>query len=439
MSSTSSASYQRALSSLYALQFFGIKLGLKNVRGLLRSIGDPHRTFRVIHIAGTNGKGSTASMLAAILTEAGFRTGLYTSPHLVDFRERMRIDGREIPKRSVVQWTRRVLPEVRRRHATFFEAVTTIAFGWFSEENIDIAVVETGLGGRLDATNVVHPILSVITSIGLEHTAVLGPTLSSVAREKAGIVKLRVPCVCGVLPKQAELTIRRFAKVRQARIHRSTAHRVRIRRTSLAGSALDVEGPSGRWKDLSVNLAGRFQIANLKTVLSAIAELRNGGITIPDVAIRHGLAKVGPRSGLRGRLNVVRQHPTVVVDVAHNPSAFRSLAHALNDIRWKPNVAVVGFAADKDIRSIGRVLRSIAHRIVAVAAHTHRSRSAADTASILRKLGMRVTIGSSVAGGMSLAMRIAGRKGRVLITGSHFVAGEAVAHLERRPYLTISQ
>lgn len=439
MGTSASASYRAALTSLYELQFHGIKLGLTNTRGLLRSIGDPQRRFRVIHIAGTNGKGSTAAMLAAILTESGFRTALYTSPHLVDFRERMRIDGREIPERDVVRWTRRLMPKVRRRQATFFEAVTAMAFGWFADEGADIAVVETGLGGRLDATNVVTPIQTIITSIGLEHTAILGSTLSAIAREKAGIIKPRVPCVIGHLPVTVEKVVRRIARDRGSKVSSSSSHRIRVRRESLEGSVLDAHGPSGIWEELTLDLPGRFQLQNLSTALTSVAALRQEGMPIPDASVRRGLASIRQRIGLRGRWTVIRQHPTTVIDVAHNPAAIHALCDTIRRMRWKPTVVVVGVAADKDIRAIARVLRGTVQKIVAVAARTHRSRPAEETAEEFRRQGFLVLVGRSVADGVRLAMTIAGRSGRVLITGSHFVSGEAIAHLERRPYLTISQ
>jgi dihydrofolate synthase/folylpolyglutamate synthase len=394
---------------------------------------------RTIHVAGTNGKGSTAAMLAAILTETGFRTALYTSPHLVDFRERMRVDGREIPESDVVRWTRKLMPEVRRRRATFFEAVTAMAFGWFAEQDVDIAVVETGLGGRLDATNVVHPILTVITSIGLEHTAVLGRTIAAIAGEKAGIIKPRVPCVCGAMPEAARQVIGRKARQQGSSLWLSSTVRVRIREERLDGSTIVAGGWSHPTTDLVVGLAGRFQLQNVKTILKSVEVLRTLGLPIPDGSVRRGLRDVQMLTGVQGRFSMVRRRPTVIMDVAHNPDAMHALVSAVRRLRLRVSVAVVGVASDKDVRSIGRALRGIVARVVAVAARTHRSRPAADVARVFRELGLRVTEAPSVADGVRLGMRKAGRKGIVLITGSHFVAGEALSTLERRPYLTISQ
>ncbi len=439
MGTTASASYRAALTSLFELQFHGIKLGLTNIRDLLKSIDDPQRRFRIIHIAGTNGKGSTAAMLAAILTESGYRTALYTSPHLVDFRERMRVDGCEIPERDVVRWTQRLLPMVRRRQATFFEAVTAMAFGWFADEGVDAAVVETGLGGRLDATNVVTPIQTIITSIGLEHTSILGSTLSAIAREKAGIIKSHVPCVIGSLPVTAEQVVRRIAHDRGSNVFSSLSHRVRVRKESLESSVVDALGPSGMWEKLALDLPGRFQLQNLRTALTSVATLRAAGMPIPDSAVRRGLGGVRKLTGLRGRWSVIRQQPTTVIDVAHNPPAARALSATCRRIGWKPTVVVVGVAADKNIRAIARALRGTVRTVVAVAARTHRSLPAEETAKVFRRRGFLVVVGRSVGDGVRLAMRRAGRSGRVLITGSHFVAGEAVAYLERRSYLTISQ
>jgi dihydrofolate synthase/folylpolyglutamate synthase len=433
------AGYPQAVRELYALQSFGIKLGLKNIVGLLHSVGDPHRRFRTIHIAGTNGKGSTAALIAAVLMEAGFRTGLYTSPHLVDFRERMRIDGREIPAERVVSWSRKLLPQVWGRRSTFFEAVTAMAFGWFAEEKVDIAVIETGLGGRLDATNVLSPILSVITTIGLEHTAILGPTVEHIAFEKAGIIKPRTPCVVGVRPGKARRVIERQARRMNAPLVDATIIPLRIHSRSIDGTTilLGRKGPGERRH--VIGWPGVFQVANVRTALASIEHLRRSGLPVPDGALERGLRGVTSLTGMRGRLTLVRRRPRVIVDVGHNPAAVRSLASSLGKLGLRPSVMVVGVADDKDLRSIARALGRVGREVIAVAARTSRALPADDVASAFRSSGVAATPAVSVAAGVRLALRRAGVGGTVLVTGSHFVVGEALAQLERRRYLTISQ
>ncbi len=432
-------SYPQSIRELYALQSFGIKLGLRNIRGLLRSIGDPHRRIRVIHIAGTNGKGSTAALIAAVLTEAGYRTGLYTSPHLVDFRERMRIDGREISSERVVAWTRRLLPEVWRRRSTFFEAVTAMAFGWFEEEGVDVAVIETGLGGRLDATNVVTPILSVITSIGLEHTAHLGPTISHIAAEKAGIIKPGVPCVLGVRAGTASKVIRRRARSVGANVVDATQFSVRLHEASVEGSRVSLPDATRGRRDVMVGLPGSFQVQNVSTAVASIETLRQQGLPVSEGSIERGFRDVARLTGFRGRLTCVRAHPRVIIDVAHNPPAMRSLASALRALRILPTRTVLGIASDKALASVVKAIGPVTGRVVAVAARTSRARPADDIARACQKAGLPVETSRSVAEGIRKAVRTAGRRGTVLITGSHFVVGEALAYLERRRYLTITQ
>ena len=212
-------SYHATLSYLYSLQYRGMKLGLRNVRTLVLAAGNPQRRFPSIHVAGTNGKGSTSSFIAACFTSAGYRTGLYTSPHLERFNERIRIDGLEIPDAEIVRLTRMLRPAIERTNATFFEATTVIAFSWFAREGVDVAVIETGLGGRLDATNVLKPMISVITNVALDHQEYLGNSLRMIAREKGGIIKPRTPVVTGSEDPDVIRVLKGIARKRSARFH----------------------------------------------------------------------------------------------------------------------------------------------------------------------------------------------------------------------------
>jgi len=437
---TGVSSYEEAIGFLYGLQSFGIKLGLHNIRFLLKKLGDPHRRFRVIHVAGTNGKGSTASMIAAILTAAGRKTALYTSPHLVDFTERMRVDGRAVSKESVVQWTHVLEADVQRISATFFETVTAMAFAWFAEERVDWAVVETGLGGRLDATNVVHPELTVLTSIGKEHTAILGRTFTAIAREKAGILKHSIPCICGVERRAAADVIRSTAKSLRAPIRWSTAGRVVLRRQDIEHVHLDVDGPYGRWKNLEVGLGGKYQIKNVRLALLAVHVLNaRKALSIPESAVRTGLRRVKELSGIRGRMSVVHRQPRILVDVAHNPDAMRELAAALRAMDLKRLHVVFGVARDKDVRSMARALKPCIVDVMIVAARTPRSVPAEELLAIFHSMGIDATVARSVEDAVRTLRDGSDPTSTILVTGSHFVAGEAVAFLEGREYLTISQ
>lgn len=410
------------------------------MRRLLRRFGDPHRRFRSIHIAGTNGKGSTAALLASVLTESGYRTALYTSPHLVDVRERMKIDGRPIPRNDFVRILARVYPEIVRREMTFFEAVTAVAFVWFAEQEVDVAVIETGLGGRLDATNVIRPVLSVITSVGLEHTAILGPTIARIAREKAGIIKPGVPVVSGVTSNPAVRVINSTARRRGVPVYQSSGVKVKVRSRSLEGTRADLWSSNRRLSGLWIGLAGGFQIHNARTMLAAVDALTmSGRVQIPDESIRRGLAHVRMQTGFQGRLSTVRRSPVVIVDVAHNPDAMKHLAASVHSLVKGRVTVIIGVASDKDLSSIARWLTPVAGKVIAVAAKSHRSRKASEIAAAFSERGIPASTGESVGRTVLAAVRRAHRKETLLITGSHFVVGEALAALERRRYLTISQ
>ena len=432
-------SYPEAIEFLYGLQTFGMKFGLRGIRTLLRKHGDPHLRLRCIHIAGTNGKGSTAGMLASILTSAGFRTALYTSPHLVRFEERMRIDGRPIPRSALVRYTREIAPAVLEQGATFFEAVTAIAFRWFADQEVDIAVIETGLGGRLDATNVVHPLVSVITSIDLEHTRILGKTIRAIAREKAGIVKPRVPCVVGVHQPEALEVIRDACRLNRCTISHTDAVRHDLQSWGWEGSTAHMTTEDSRYASLRIALPGAHQIVNAAAALLVVDELRRRHhLRISVAAVRAGMANIPRLTGLRGRLSVVRRRPFLVADVAHNPAAMHVLEDTLEELHGCPAVFVIGVMGDKDLPAMARQLVPAIDEVIAVAARTERSLPAASVARVFQRMGVPVGMAPSVAVGLRRALRRAhGRT--VVLTGSHFVVGEGLASLEGRNYLTISQ
>ncbi|MCX6135173.1 MAG: Mur ligase family protein [Ignavibacteriales bacterium] len=341
-----------------------MKFGLEGISRLLKELKDPQKEFPSVHIAGTNGKGSTASMLAAMLTAAGYKTGLYTSPHLVKFEERIRIDGKAIPRASLSRLTTFLKRSILRHHPTFFEATTAIAFAHFAQREVDVAVIETGLGGRLDSTNVLRPVCSVITNIGLEHTEILGDTLEKIALEKAGIVKKDTPCVTGIREPRALAVLKRACRQNHAPLFLGTGYRARVREATLEGTLVDFTLGKNKYKNLRVSLPGQYQLGNLGVALRAVQVLNDSGsFRIDEAALRNGLAS------------------------------------------------------------------RLSDQVVAVAAHTPRSRSASDIAAAFEREKCRTRAALSVEGGIRLAMELAGPNGTILVTGSHFVVGEAVAAL----------
>ena len=425
--------YTQSIQLLFGLERLGMKFGLEGISRLLKELKNPHRKFPSIHVAGTNGKGSTASMLAAMLTAAGYKTGLYTSPHLVDFEERIRIGGRVIPRKAVAEFTSRLRGSIKRFRPTFFEATTAIAFAYFAQEGVDIAVIETGLGGRLDSTNVLHPLVCVITNIGLEHTEILGGTVEKIAYEKGGIIKAGTPCITGVSDRRALPVLKRICKKNRAPLILGTRYRARVRESSLDGTVVDFTMGKTSFKKLNLSLAGRYQIGNLGVALSAVETLgKTTQFAVSEAAIRAGLSAIQQLTGLSGRLEVIGEHPVIIADVAHNSDAMRNLCDTWKRLKKDKPIVVFGVVKDKDFTSMVHDLAHIAQQTVAVAAHTSRSRSASDVAAAFEREKCITRGALSVAEGIRVALQLAGNEATILITGSHFVVGEAMAALGRK-------
>ncbi|MBN1895684.1 bifunctional folylpolyglutamate synthase/dihydrofolate synthase, partial [bacterium] len=347
---------------LYARHSTGMKLGLKHIRDLLLDLGNPQDLFKSIHIAGTNGKGSCAAMLESILRAAGYRTGLYTSPHLIRPEERIRISGKDIAEEAFLDlvWGLKDLAE--KQDASFFEILTAAGFLHFADEKVDIAVVETGLGGRLDATNTMMPVLSMITEIGLDHTQILGDEIQTIAMEKAGILKAGVPFICSAKNPHVRKFFRQYASAHQVPMI-SSAEVVKIRRIRMTedGTILNARMNDRRLDDLFLRLAGRHQVDNCAGVLAATCVLRDSGWDIPDSAIRTGLAKVR----WPGRLDLVQKNPGLLLDSAHNPPGMKKLAEALQSLfKYDRLILLLGVLSDKDYRKMAGLIAQQAQHII---------------------------------------------------------------------------
>lgn len=337
--------YKETLEWLFAQLPMFSRIGAAAYKpGLERSIalddyfGNPHRRFRSVHVAGTNGKGSVSHLMASVLQEQGYRTGLYTSPHLVDFRERMRINGDMIPEERVTDFIRRFRKSGYDGKPSFFELTMMMAFDWFAAENVDIAVVETGMGGRLDSTNIITPLMSVITNISNDHKQFLGDTLSQIASEKAGIIKNGIPVVIGEAEGEVESVFRRKAEETGAPLREA------YRET-------DTEANSR----LATPLSGLYQKKNVNTARVALEELRRIGVEISNECMIRGFARVIDNTHLSGRWMKLEENPTVICDTGHNEAGIMSNVRQLNDmraeIRGRLHV-VIGFVADKDLDHI---------------------------------------------------------------------------------------
>jgi dihydrofolate synthase/folylpolyglutamate synthase len=378
-------------------------------------------------------------MIASCLTEADYSTALFTSPHLVDFRERMRIRGRMIPPLFVASWIRRHRKEILRRRITFFEATTAMAFDWFASRSVDIAIIETGLGGRLDATNVLDPLVTILTSISREHSHILGTSLTKIADEKAGIAKEGIPCILGDMPPRVTSHLRsRFSRNGIPCIP-SSGVGVRAVHADGKQTSVRVGDPFRSVGEVQLSLPGSHQASNVRTSLAAIHVLRESyGLSVPDQNIRAGLRNTEENTGLRGRVCKVSGHRNVFIDVAHNPAAMRATASYFQ--AWGPRAfrIIFGISKDKDARSVLSQLRPIARELIVVEAMNHRRMSASPLMTLAKKLHIPVRAERSVREAVRSEIASKGR-GPLLITGSHFVVGEALSFLEKKNYLTIDQ
>lgn len=341
-----------------------LKADLTNTIELCRRIDNPHNKFKSIHIAGTNGKGSTSHMLAAILQTAGYKTGLYTSPHLKDFRERIRLNGKMIPQDEVVDFINEQRSNIEEIDPSFFEVTVALAFDYFAQEEVDIAVIEVGLGGRLDSTNIITPLVSVVTNIGYDHVDILGNTLSKIASEKAGIIKPGVPVVVG---EQHPETIATFAEKSKEmnseliyacdewKISKSSQQDFKNFLTLEIEKSPTNKSPS-KLSALSLDLTGSYQLKNLATVLSSVSELQEAGFNISDAHVETALKSVKKLTGLQGRWQILDENPLVVCDTGHNEDGIIEVLKNINDQQYSNLHMVIGMVKDKEIGAILKLL-----------------------------------------------------------------------------------
>ena len=364
-------SYEKALEVLFARCADGMKLGLEQINRLLDLIGHPERQFPSIHIAGTNGKGSTAALIESILRCAGYRTGLYTSPHLVDVRERILISGHPVTRNEFIRRLNNLKPHYKRANGSFFEILTAMAFSIFAERSVDAAVLETGLGGRLDATNTVVPAVTVITEIGLEHTRILGKHLEEIANEKAGILKTGIPCVCGVTSSKVlnffkTACAEKDVPVRFSKESLSYSNIVLSER----GARFDCDTGRHQYRRLFLGLLGKHQVRNAGLALMAVETLRENGWSVSEEAVREGFATIQ----WPARLQLIPGRPRMLLDSAHNPMGIKTLAEALNTfLNYRRFIMVFGVLKDKDYRTMLARIKPVVDHVIFTRPMNHRA------------------------------------------------------------------
>ncbi len=410
-------------------------LNLDRMREALARAGNPHTQFRAAHLAGTKGKGSTAAMTAAILRAAGHRVGLYTSPHLVAFSERIRVDGEPISESALAELVAEVEPVVDAMRATplgpptFFEVATLLAFLWFARCRVDVAVLETGMGGRLDATNVVTPLVTAITTIAIDHTAELGETLELIAGEKAGIIKPGVPVVSAPQDPEAAAVIARIATERGSPLYRvgeelrlwpSTFYTPRRERFS-------VQSEHGVYADLACPLLGEHQQTNAAVAIGIIERLQEAGVPVQPAEIRTGLATVH----WPGRLQVVRERPLLILDGAHDPASIAVLLAALaRHFPGHPRRFIAGFSREKDWPAMLRQLAPAAEELLLTAANSPRAVPPDQLADEARPLLANVTTAPDIGTALQELLRRAAPEELLCVTGSLYLVGDALRALD---------
>jgi dihydrofolate synthase/folylpolyglutamate synthase len=415
--------YQKSLDYLYHLEKSGMIFGLAQVQRILNAIGNPHKAIQAIHVGGTNGKGSTAAMMGSILQKEGYRVGLYTSPHLFRFTERIRVNGKEIEEEEVgalTQWMRKeiesagVVPPF-----TFFDFTTAMALYYFNQKLVDLAILEVGLGGRLDSTNVVDPVISIITNVAKDHEEYLGNTILRIAKEKAGIIKKGKPLVTAATQPQV---LRLFSKICQEK--RSPCFRVgkefRYARTGVED--FDYEGLDRKLWGVHLNLKGPHQVINATTALGAMEVLEDLGYRVSTEAMVEGLREVD----WPGRLEMVSDSPRVVLDGAHNPAGALALQESLKEeFQYRHLILLVGIMKDKDSRSMLHLLAPMADHIILTKPHTDRATPPLLLKKALGWNGKKAEIEEDLKKAVDRGLFLTREEDLFCITGSLYTVGEA--------------
>lgn len=385
------------------------KEGLENTWALDEHFGHPHRSFRSIHIAGTNGKGSCSHTLAAILQEAGYKVGLYTSPHLIDFRERIRVNGQPVPEAYVIRFVEEERAFFEPLHPSFFELTTAMAFRYFAEEKVDVAVVEVGLGGRLDCTNIIRPDLCIITNISLDHVQFLGDTLEKIAGEKAGIIKPGIPVVIGETTPETRPVFQKKAEEVGAPIH-------------FAEEEVKEVHP-----DWEYELKGLYQEKNRRTLWAALPLLQEGGYQISESDIQAGFAHVVELTGLMGRWQKLQEHPTVVCDTGHNVGGIQYIAEQLRRQVFRRLHIVIGMVNDKDVRGVLALLPREATYYFTQAS-VRRALPAGQLARLAAEAGLQGTCYPDVPSAVRAAQKESLPEDFIFVGGSSFIVADLLAN-----------
>jgi len=401
------------------------KKDLNNIRALCDYLGNPQQHFQTIHVGGTNGKGSTSHMLAAVLQTSGYKTGLYTSPHLYDFRERIRINGEMIPTDFVIQFVEKIKPWIEEISPSFFEITVALAFEFFAQQKIDIAIIEVGLGGRLDSTNIIHPLLSVITNIGLDHMDMLGDTLEAIAFEKAGIIKNSTPVVIGEVLPQTKAVFLEQSRAAQAPIY-FAEEEITIESYQHDDFCLSIQYTNNRTTQtevVSTDLTGLYQLKNVRTVLCALSQLERIGLNISKAHVKQGLADTKQLTGLMGRWEILREKPALILEVAHNVDGIKAMLLHIEKLNFQKLHIIIGVVKDKDIQKIMSLL-PVEAEYYFTQASIPRALNASSLQQSAHASGLYGSVYENVNKAIEQALTNASKDDGIIVCGSIFLVAE---------------
>ncbi len=423
--------YSQALDYIYSFVDYSItrnlryspeKFNLKRMEDFLELIGNPHKNFKVIHVAGTKGKGSTCAMLASIFTNNNNKTGFYSSPHLIDFTERIRIGKNQISQKEIVEYVNKLKPQIEKVPAlTTFEIITGLAFKYFSDRQIELGVIEVGMGGRFDATNVVKPQVSIITPISHDHTMVLGNTLKKIAFEKAGIIKNGIPVIVSKQKANALEVIDKIANERKARmIYAPDQFEIESQTFSLEGQNFTLRKNGNKLIDIFLPLLGDHQVDNAVTAFACIEELKSQGFNISSVAIKSGYKNVS----WPGRFEIINKKPLIIIDGAHNLDSFRKLKETIRKYLPKKQILMIfGASEDKDIESMLKVIQPLIKTLIITKSEHPRAMELKKIKDISDKLEIPSILETNIKNAIGEALVNSDDSTAVLATGSIFIAG----------------
>jgi dihydrofolate synthase/folylpolyglutamate synthase len=411
--------YNKTIDYLFKLERRGIKYNLNNIKKLLSFLNNPEKKFKSIHIAGTNGKGSVSSILNSILIEKGFRCGLYTSPHITDFRERILVNGEWASKKFIIDFTNKINSLIKKIEPSFFEVATAMAFEYFSKRKVDYAVIETGLGGRLDSTNVLMPELSLITTIAIDHVDFLGDTIEKIAYEKAGIIKKNIPVVTGNLKPAALTEIKKKTEKTKSILINSSLKKIKITKRSEKGLDFNFED-----QKFNFPVIGDYQLNNLRAALTAIQALsEKNDLPFSKAVIQRGLSNIKNNSNFYGRFDILQQSPKIVTDVSHNEQAFENISANLKYLKYKKLVIIFGMMKDKNYQKCLNILSKLNAKIILTRPLYPRAEEPQKLYEAVKNKSKFIPV-HNLNDAFSQALNLSDKNDMILVTGSFFLVSE---------------